>query len=85
MNKNTGILQSIIVLIGLVFLGLSIVYAANILKVVDTIENTSVRYQIVQISESNVAVIDNQTNKIYYKYISPSQGPTDWEEMVLPK
>jgi len=81
MDKHNGILNSLFVFSGLVFLGLCIVYASNSLT--PTLKEEP-RYQIVQLNESNIAVIDHQTNRIYTKFISPNEGPTDWREMVMP-
>ena len=80
MEKHSGIMNSVIVFAGLVILSLSIIYAANLMK-----PNEVSRYQIVQLNEVNIAVIDRQTNKIYYKVISPNSGPIDWQEMEMPK
>lgn len=80
MDKHHGILNSLVIFAGLVFLGLCIVYASNSLT-----PKEESRYQIIQLNESNIAVIDHQTNKIYTKFISPNEGPTDWREMVMPK
>jgi hypothetical protein len=81
MEKKSSIINSVIVFIGLVFLGFSIIFAANTLKPKELKES---RYQIVQLNEVNIAVIDQKTDKIYYKFIAPSEGPTNWEEMILP-
>lgn len=81
MNKLSNIMHSVIIFVGLVFLGFSIIFAANTLKPKDKEE---FRYQIIQLNEVNIAIIDKQTNKIYYKFIAPNEGPTNWEEMIIP-
>jgi len=81
MDKHSNIINSVIIFIGLVFLGFSIIFATNALK---PKEKAEARYEIVQLNEVNFAIIDKQTNKIYYKYIAPNAGPNSWEEMELP-
>ena len=82
MDKRSNIMNSVIIFVGLLFLGFSIIYAANSLKPTPKDEG---KYQIVQLNEVNIAVIDKQTNKIYYKFIAPNEGPGEWREMVMPK
>lgn len=43
------------------------------------------RYEMVQITDVNVAIIDHQNNEIYYKYFTPNEGPTNWEKLELPE
>lgn len=81
MDKQSNFIHSVIIFVGLVFLGFSIIFAANTLKPKVLKED---RYRIVQLNEANIAVIDKQTNKIYYKFIAPNEGPTNWQEMIMP-
>lgn len=81
MDKRSSIINSMIIFVGLVFLGLSIIFAANTLKPKEKVE---ARYEIVQLNGVNVAIIDKQTNKIYYKFMDPSSAPTTWQEIILP-
>ena len=43
------------------------------------------RYEIVRINDVNIAIIDHEKDEIYYKYISPNEGPTNWELLELPE
>lgn len=79
MNKHSNIISSMIIFMGLVFLGFSIMFAANTLKPKD-----ESRYQLVQLNGVNMALIDRKTDKIYYKFIDPSSAPTNWQELILP-
>jgi len=81
MDKRSSIINSVIIFVGLVFLGFSIIFAANTLKPKVKVE---ARYEIVQLNGVNVAIIDKQTNKIYYKFMDPSSAPITWEEIVMP-
>ena len=81
MEKHSSVINSVIIFVGLVFLGFSIIFAANTLK--PEVSPVS-RYQIVQLNECNIAIIDNQTSQIFYKFMAPNEGPTNWEEIIMP-
>lgn len=36
-------------------------------------------------TDVNIAIIDHEKDEIYYKYISPNEGPTNWELLELPE
>jgi hypothetical protein len=79
MSNRSNYVQSFSILLGFILLCASILYSSERLKPVG-----EARYQLVQLNSSNIAIIDNQTNKIFFKYISPNEGPSNWEEIVLP-
>ncbi len=80
MEKHSNIINSAIIFVGLVFLGFSIIFAANTLK-----PKEEARYQVVQLSEYVFAINDTQTNKIYYSSILSNGGTATWQEIVMPK
>ena len=69
-------------LIGAAMISVSIIIAAFIVSKEKPVEKE--RYTIVPLNEGNVAVIDHEQNRIYYKYIPSFEGPTNWTELVLP-
>jgi len=79
MKKSQDLVSALIMFFGMIVLGFCIIYAST-----NHETEISRRYEIVQLNSSNVAIIDNQTNKIYYKYVSPLEGPANWVEFELP-
>lgn len=73
-------------------LGISIITAALISSLVrppqtaaDTKAQPLPRYQIVKMSENVVYLLDSQTGRTWYKFVSSNQGPAEWREDSGPR
>lgn len=74
--------------IAIVFLGICILLGSWIVSKSFNGNNSKMgeqfRYDFVPTNGENVIIFDKKTGDYWQKFISPSEGPTDWEKQETP-
>ncbi|WP_172372377.1 hypothetical protein [Sporosarcina jiandibaonis] len=75
--------------IGIVFLGVSVLLGAWVVSQspsnnVRPSTEEQYRYEFISANESNVIIFDKKTGDYWQKFISSSEGPTEWEKQKSP-
>ena len=74
--------------LNMVFAGLLVLSCSVILHGFMTMPKESAkqnRYEMIKLTENNIAIIDHENDKIYYKFFASNEGPTNWKLLELPE
>lgn len=71
--------------LNVVFVGLLVLSCSILLHGFMTMPKERNRYEMIKLTENNVAIIDHQNDKVYYKFFDSNEGPTNWELLELPE
>lgn len=70
--------------LNMIFAGLLVLSTSILLHGLITTSKNN-RYEMIKITDHNVAVIDHQNDRIYYKFFSPDETATNWKLLELPE
>ena len=77
MEKKSGIIIGVSIIIGFLILGVSIIYS---FKDFDEKNIINDRYEMISANDSNIIIFDKETGRYWRKFIELNEGPTEWTE-----
>lgn len=77
MEKKSGIIIGVSIIIGFLILGGAIMYSFKDFNEKDVVNN---RYEMISANDSNIIIFDKETGRYWRKFIGLNEGPTEWTE-----